>query len=570
MKQSDSSRPRRTLLALVVLAALLPAAATAEDEPDFDELGANAFFSEPDKRTSARIDALIHSFSSAGVLSRTRAREELEEIGFWAVDPLLEALRDLEPPIKCASVLTLEAIGDPRAVVPLRSAIRDNDSRPFVPAFAALALGRYRDTGALEPFVRSLDSGRSALRSAIPLALAKIHTDEARDELLRQLRRSRGRLNARMAQYLSLGFFPEAALDTERRLPGKRLAAGLDAKRSEERAAALAGYLVATLPRGDTREFLLDYLRRQSDVAVELVGLVGISRYEDPEVSRLLSRIAAGKRQDDQVRALAADLLVGRGDPVTVHDLLAITRAKGARRLRATAALALASFDDEQAVKAVLSRLDDTSPLVRTAAAIACTQLRVKEQRAKALKIIDSKLRSASENSGPARRVFRVARSVLRGERKAPQWESVVDHEVFRNLDRDHVVRLLAVVNRVVEHSLDLAKIHNLQGDTELESDGAQSEKGVAPESGDQDIDDSGDDSGGDDDTIEGNDPVDQQGEPSRPPDPSAEPRGPPGRLATSGRTSNWQELRDLKVRLRERPYFTLEDLPGDGTSTGK
>src|SRR5688572_11253905 len=177
-------RRSAAITAVLLALGLAPAPqATAGESPDSTQ---RVFFRDPDRETAARIADLITRMTSGSVPDRTKARRELEAIGFWAVAPLIDAVQTAEPPIRCASTLVLDVLRDRRAIEPLRSVVLKEGSHPYVAAFAALALGRFADAGAVEPFHVAAKTPKSMemLKAAVPLALAKIRTPAAKDLLL--------------------------------------------------------------------------------------------------------------------------------------------------------------------------------------------------------------------------------------------------------------------------------------------------------------------------------------------------------------------------------------------------
>ena len=507
----------RTLLRTALLVAACsvlagPEPAQAQDEVPFDERGGNAFFRDPDSKTRRRIETLIQRFASDGVLHRWEARYALEKIGFWCVEPLVEAVGEGEPQVKCASILTLEAIRDVRAIEPLRKTIDENAGRTYVPGFAALALGRFRDAGSLGVFRKALDSSSSlhTLRAAVPMALARIQTRAARDQLERQLKAAKEKKPARMAQLLSLGFYPVVALDQDDRTkPGPLLEKGLASDDDDKRAAALLGYLVATVHRRDTQKFLETYLEKQDDDAVIRVALLGLSRHGNESVARRLASIGADRRASTPVRETAVDLLIGRGDVAAKDDLIRVIKSSGGNRLRAGAVLALAAIPDATCVNVVLSRLEDNSALVRATAALGATRFHEATAREEALQVLDRRLRSVGDKSKTVRRILGVARDVLSGRRSNVDWSQVLDHPLFRRATEEYEDRLLAHVNQMAEVCLDLRKITNLGSDTQLVLVGPPGDRGAAPQGGadaEPDEPESDDMPDPEDDTL--NDPV--------------------------------------------------------------
>ncbi len=537
--------------ALVAVAGTaLPVVPALGDGGPVDERRGNVFFSEPDNGTQREIDELMDRMSTDSPQDRARARHALIDIGFWAVEPLVDALQELEPPVKCAAALTLEGIADDRAIAPLRHSIESETSHPFVAAFAALAIGRFRDPGGVPPLTGALDSPKSMhiLRAAAPLTLARIHTPEAQELLSVCLSRPRAREPVQAARLLALGFFPSLAFDGARAEPSPVLRHALESKRGAERRAALLGYLVATVNRRDTRDFLMRVLKTEDEASVIVLALLGLSVHGDDEVTRRLSRTAL-RHKDDHVRYRAAQYLADRGDVAARADLLRILRAPNAAALKAASVLALSSMNDEEAAKAVVERLGDKSPLVRAAAAIGCTRLKVAAARVEAFARIDRRMKTAGESRAAVRHNFELARAVLADERVDVPWREVGEMPIFSQLGRSYEERLLTRVNRQVLDSLDLGKIHNLGTDTEILQDGGPrlETDSSGPLDNPQD-----DPAGHDIDVPEGRGPK---------PDPM---------IGGAQRTSAWPELRDLKIHLLKRPYFAPEDLPGAPESRTK
>jgi len=559
-------RPRTTVrvMSAVVLAALPMLAlqgggpeALADDPDPIDERAGNIFFHEPDRETANRIEDLIGRFAEDSVRARTAARRELEDIGYWSVQPLTDALEFEEPPIRAAAALTLSAILDPRTVAKLRAAIERETSHPFVAGFAALGLARYRDAEAVEPLRAALRSSKSihTFRAAAPLALARIGTPEALALLLARLRSRVGGSHVKRARMLALGFFPQAALEPDGPEPSSALRKGLRGKKRELRRAALVGYLVATLSRSDTRDVLMAILERENQAVVLVPGLLGLSRFEDPDTTAYLSHRAARSAEDDVVREQCCDLLAARNDAAALGDLLTILRRTSSARLRASAIMALGGIDDDDAAAAVLAAFTAKSPLVRAAAAVTSVRMPRQAARDEALRRIDARLRGG-ESSRDARHNLSEARAVLAGERATGDWREVGAERLFLELFRPYEERLLNEVNLVTEDALDLTKIHNLQADSEVIG-GGDSDGGSPAEGAD------GDGPGeAPDPDPPGDSPTPKDDQPAIDP-----PAGPKAPAIGSPRIATWQELRDLKVDLQRRPLFVPSDLPRQTTT---
>ena len=243
--------PSGLAAAALAVVALLSSPCPAEEPVRFDERGENVFFRVPDRDTARAIEELIGRFAEDSPVARMDSRRQLEDIGYWSVEPLHAALAEREAPIRAAAALTLSAILDPRSVEPLRAAVYRDTSNQFVSGFAAIGLARFRDPGAVEPLRTALRSSKSipTLRAAAPFALARIRTPEARTVLMESVRSRSGPAYVKSARLLALGFFPDAAVQPDRPEPSEALADGLRSNRLETRGAAplarqVAMYLV--------------------------------------------------------------------------------------------------------------------------------------------------------------------------------------------------------------------------------------------------------------------------------------------------------------------------------------
>jgi HEAT repeat protein len=535
------SQGRKTTCAAwaAVLAIAVGVRPARGDEPP----AADVFFRDPDRDTAKRIDELIIQFTSDSVPTRRRARVEMERLGYWAVDPLLAAARDREPPFRCSAILTLDALGDRRAIVPLREIVVREDGLQYVGAFAALALGRFRDEGAVVPLRTVLSSPKDLdmLRAAAPFALARIRTPQALDLLREQLADNGSTEPVTAARLLSAGFFPDLALASGATRPSDPLATALTSRRRGERQAALLAFLVATARTGAGRDFLVEFAATEQPPQVTAVALVGLSAFPDAEVTDRICRTALGSGPD-ALREFACDLLVGRADPAALPSLVQIVRTQPSARLRASAVLGLGRLDAPEARDAVVDRLRDRAPIVRAAAAVAAARSASQPLRDDVASRIAARL-EGGETDTKVREVFQLARSVLAGDRRDVVWPEIGTDPLFASVLLTPRQRLLAAVNRRVELSLDLGKITNLQTDADVE---------VAPVAG---LTPGAEPRG---DTIEGV-PGEEGGAP-----PSRGTGVPSGPTVTMGaqRTAAWTELRDLLDELRRRPYFGPDDLP--------
>jgi HEAT repeat protein len=565
---------RKSFACLLLLVVAGVPAARAQDD--------RLFFRDPDDDTKGRIKEAILHMTTNSVPERTRARRELEQIGYWSVDPLIDAARTLEPPIRCSSFLVLDSIHDRRALDVLRTAIVRETSHLYVGGFAALALGRFKDQGSIDSFRTALKTSKpmDMLRAASSFAFVKIHTPEARDLLLDRVREKGAKENVRSAALLSLGFFPELALGgPSGSSPSPELAAGLSSKRRGERQASLLAYLVAMWPRGDAKQFLRETLADESAPEVATVALIGLSRSADADVTELLAKTAE-RLGDDRVRELAADLLLDRVDPATKPSVIALARGAPSARLRAACVLALGRLDDDDARKLMGDALNDHAPLVRAAAAVAFTRQTTAAGRDVGLALVKSRMKRGETNDD-ARANFEKARAVLAGEKPDARWTEVGAEWIFGEMPLNYTRRLLRAVNLRLMASLDLAKIQNLVTDTEVAGTGPPS---IPSEGGGGEARGGGDNdsTGGADSGSGGGSGESGSGAGGSGSGGSGSGGGDGGGGAVGGgavnggeggasqHASQYQELRDLKIELVRSPYFTFDDLPAPPTTPGK
>jgi HEAT repeat protein len=539
---------RRAKLLLVLALVSAPAARASADGAEAESPQNPIFFRDPDKETATRIGELISRMATGSVQDRQKARGELASIGYWSVDPLIESATKFEPPIRCASILVLDAIGDRRAVDTLHALAAKETSHPYIAAFSTLSLGRFRDASAIDVFRTAVKTSKSLdlLKAAVPFAAAKIRTPEARDFVVERARATGQKERVRSAALLSLGFFPESAMGPNGIAPGPDIAAGLASKRRGERQAALLGYLVAACARGDVKQTLKDLLATESTPEVAMVGLIGLSRSADADVTELLARTAA-RQGDDRVRELAADLLLDRVDAATKPLVIQVAHSAASARLRAACVLALGRLDDEDARRLVVEKLADRAPIVRAAAAVALTRRNTPAAREAGLALLDVRMRHAETNDD-VKADLEKARAVLAGERTDVRWTEIGPEALFSEMQLTYTQRLLRAVNYRFMACIDLAKITNLQTDSEIVTSGPPSLPGSEPSDGESDSGDTP--------------PPSQPGEP-----PPAPTDGPPS--PGVARTSQYQELRDLRVELELNPYFGPADLPSPPTTPG-
>ena len=104
----------------------------------------------------------------------SKASGALIEIGEHAVEPLILALKDVNPRVRWIATSDLGAIGDARAVEPLIKAITTDPERD-VRWHAVDALGEIGDVRAIGPLTQSLKDEDSYVLEAARGALEKIN-----------------------------------------------------------------------------------------------------------------------------------------------------------------------------------------------------------------------------------------------------------------------------------------------------------------------------------------------------------------------------------------------------------
>ncbi|MHC4135640.1 MAG: HEAT repeat domain-containing protein [Planctomycetota bacterium] len=132
------------------------------------------FFRTPDKATRK---VIVHTVSAKGLGSgtrrvRQRSRRELVEIGPWAVPFLAEALtrRTENMRVRMNAAITLAWIQDRHGIAALNTGAEE-DKDLYVRRTSCLALGKFRESGALVRVLRT--RRRGATKTAAALALAK-------------------------------------------------------------------------------------------------------------------------------------------------------------------------------------------------------------------------------------------------------------------------------------------------------------------------------------------------------------------------------------------------------------
>ncbi|HUE36642.1 MAG TPA: HEAT repeat domain-containing protein, partial [Candidatus Acidoferrum sp.] len=238
-----------------------------------------------------------------------------QEYDFEAVKPLIFALKDKGPDVRCAAAKALLRYNDPQAVEPLIQTLRDTE--PLARAAAAETLGRLNDTKAIPPLVQ-------LLRDVDPIV---------RGISVRSLNR--------------LGWKPASAPDRVLQI----LAMG----NLQE--------LVAMGPEGvgHLLETLRDGTPNKQFAAVKALGQTGDQRVRPAMVEALKKKVPV-------VRMAALGVLESLADPETFPEIEPLLEDE-APGVRSAAVEAATLSGGRRAVPSLVKCLKDTSWEVRQAAA---------------------------------------------------------------------------------------------------------------------------------------------------------------------------------------------------------
>jgi HEAT repeat protein len=535
---TSCTSPRRGLLVAAVAAALAagvapPAARAGDDAPD-----GPVFFRSPDGKTAARIRNAIGLFGNPAPSDRQRARDTLAEIGIWSVPPLLEEMKEGSAQIRSNSVLVLFRLPDARALAPLRQACAGDGRGEWPPILAALALGRLRDADpatfrVFREAIASRDNERRKVAVALAGArLARVRAAEALalEESILDGRSSLG--DVRDAALLALGFFPASTVELSRdgagEVPAAPLRAGLKDNTTGTR---LSSVLALALARRDAFHPVFAELQRSDgDANVRCAALLAMGARRDDETTAVIARVLESVRSTTAERAMAAYLLVRRADPRALDALVRTATASAAPDVAAAAIVALGDLNDPRATSIVRSKLSDRNAGVRAAAAVACTRLRADADLALAEKDLVARLQQGETDASTRldmKKALEEIRAIVEERRvraaggapeprKAPAWSDSEAGDLARSLDRDEKDALLDVVNFRVHQLMGIAGISEYRPGGDPKAANPDTADGVSS--------------------------------------------------TTTNRVRRDHEVRsepfDLRIELRERPYFTRDDLP--------
>jgi HEAT repeat protein len=151
-------------------------------DPDIQYEAAGALGDIGDPRAVDPLITALKNDEFSGV--RWKAAESLSRIGPPAVDALIGALQHSDDDVRWKAAIALGEIGDQRAIEPLTGLLRDDDR--FVKSRAAAALGMIGEP-AVPPLISALREGDGNLRWGAAIALGKIRDPRAIEPLIRAL-----------------------------------------------------------------------------------------------------------------------------------------------------------------------------------------------------------------------------------------------------------------------------------------------------------------------------------------------------------------------------------------------
>jgi len=144
-------------------------------EMRFDELGDMA---RKDERV---FDHLVRTLRSDRGPFYLFAATALSKVGGAAVEPLMEALRDRQYPVRQAAAMALGEMGEPSVVEGLVESL--GDEYEVVRQAAAVSLGKIGAGEAVEPLLRATGDESEMVRKAVVNALGMIGDERALPEL---------------------------------------------------------------------------------------------------------------------------------------------------------------------------------------------------------------------------------------------------------------------------------------------------------------------------------------------------------------------------------------------------
>jgi HEAT repeat protein len=418
------------------------------------------FFEDPDPESADRIRDAIEFLKRPSASTRTRAREELVDIGYWAVAPLRKLIYDGTFSQRRSAGLVLGTILDPRGLPDLIRVARE-DRQEFPPSFAALMIGKFRDPSTLPVLRELIRSGRKSHRQrSCVLAVAKIGHEKSYEVLEEVLRREKGILQE--SATFCLGFFRTKALV---RAPGgvarpcDLLLAALRSRDENLRRSAMLA--LALLGHRDLKEIYERVVRDvREDAEIRRIALLALGRFPDADVTELVLAVLVNRATDSRVKEMAAMVLKDRKDPGVLETIKAFHPEDVT--LRAALTLALSNFDDPEAVRLIIQRLWDTHDQVSAAAAIGLSRITDPEGKELAIRALDQALEQGVSDSD-VRYDMRLARELLREKEPDGEFRWVGNRRFAEDLPKDIEERILDAVNNEVERILDIASLTQIK-----------------------------------------------------------------------------------------------------------
>ncbi len=461
---------------MALLLAAPPVLADGTPDPDRP-----VFFRVPDPATSIRIREAVNSFGSPSPSIREKARDDLSDIGYWSVGRLIEATQTMGQQHRSNAILVLGRLGDPRALAPLREAVRDESSE-WPPVIAALMLGRMKDADdrTMAAFRDALGSREkeSKRKVAVALALAKLARRRGPDSaaLLDQiLDKPTPNPFVHYAALLALGFHrsrvAEATADGTGYAPTKLLRDALTAPREGTRLSAVLALALSRLDGLDP-VFLVAF-ETDGDPEVRRAALMALGKpreMPDAPTTDLLCRVLQNNSSNQVERETAAYLLALRRDPRSFDALYAMANSNRSTDLAAAAVVALGGLEDRKVPDLLVAKLGHPSATVRAAAGVAAVRLggtadlqRLREAIARRVQRGEddtgarTDLRLAVEEIG---RILKDREDAAAGRpvaaRAPPGWKEAESAGLFFRLGRSHRQALLDLANLRVAQVLGI------------------------------------------------------------------------------------------------------------------
>jgi HEAT repeat protein len=428
-----------------------------------DEPRPPVFFQKPDRASAIQIAEALKDIARQQLSPRTRGRESLIDVGYWAVDPLVRLLRTGDAVEVRNAALALGELGDRRAEDGLLD-VAANDNHNFVGGFAALMLGRFSDP-ALIPRLDALirDNSKDDRRISALLAVTKIRAPAAFDILIRTVRTAKLSL-VRETAIFCLGFFPDQALvsGADGKVPVRELLAGYHSSETAIRRAAMLA--IALLGHRDLKPLYLRSLGNSSeDPDVRRTALLALGRFPDQDVSDVALGLLVDKRAPEKLRVMAAYVLKDRRDPAVLARLKALPPPLD-HKLRAAVTLALSNFEDPEVLRILVNRLNDTKDQVRAAAAIGLSRLTTPELKKKAIQALTLALQGALGSLDPdVLHNMTVARDLLQNGKADGAFVWLGNEEFAGDLPKDLEEKLLDLVNDEAKQVLGLNSLSDLK-----------------------------------------------------------------------------------------------------------